>query len=73
MTEKELQARKRLAKKLTALRKTLRKDERDILDRIVVGTGAEVSGHSMLETADASEIFQLDEGNYAAVLMGELA
>jgi hypothetical protein len=47
MDAKELQAWKRLAKKLSSLRATLRADERKILDQLIVGAGSEVELHSM--------------------------
>ena len=52
MADKQQTALKRLAKKLSALRATLSKDERVMLDRIVLGT-ADVSGHKL--TDDAAE------------------
>ncbi len=67
MTDKEIQAQKRLAKKLTALRKTLRKDERDILDRLVTRNAGEVEGH-LLRSAEEVVLYNLVEGSYAAVL-----
>ncbi len=65
MNEKEMQAYKRLAKKLTALRKTLRKDERDILDRLVAKQDSEVEGHMTLESAE-NVLFTLSNGLYTA-------
>jgi hypothetical protein len=48
MADKQTQALKRLTKKLSAMRKTLRKDERDILDQLVVGGPAgEVQAHKI--------------------------
>jgi len=47
MDAKELQAWKRVAKKLSALRQTLRKDEQRILDRMIVGEASEVELHAM--------------------------
>jgi len=47
MVDKKFQALKRLVKKLSALRATLRKEERDLLDELIVGRAAEVEGHSM--------------------------
>ena len=44
----ETQALKRLVKKLSALRATLRKDERALLDRLVIGEKSEVQGHAMM-------------------------
>ncbi len=52
MTDKEMQATKRLAKKLSALRKTLRKDEREILDRLVTRQNSEVEGHTLESSRD---------------------
>jgi hypothetical protein len=46
MANKELQALERLAPKLTALRKTVRGEERKVLDRMVASVQAEVTGHS---------------------------
>ena len=65
MDEKKAQAAKRLAKRLTALRKTLRKDERDILDQIVAKTGTEVEGHLMYGT-----LYGLTEGGVYSLLEG---
>lgn len=47
MADKQSQALKRLTKKLNALRKTLRADERNLLDRMVLGeeAAAEVVAH----------------------------
>ncbi len=59
MTNQELNAYKRLGKKLSELRKTLRQDEREILDRIVTGKKAEVTGHE-LNAADES-FYALEE------------
>lgn len=47
MDPKQQAALKRLTKKLSALRQTLRKDERDILDTMVIGKPAEVRGHRL--------------------------
>jgi hypothetical protein len=44
MASKQTQALARLVKKLSALRATLRKDERDLLDQLILG---EVAGHGM--------------------------
>ncbi len=64
MTEKEQQAAKRLAKKLTALRKTLRKDERDLLDRLVAKQESEVEGHVMESAFSAFTAFTVNKGEY---------
>ncbi len=53
MADKKNQALKRLLKKLSALRATLRHDERVLLDEIILGSVAEVSAHTM--TAAASK------------------
>ncbi len=47
MTDKQTQALKRLTKKINALRKTLRADERSLLDRMILGdeAAAEVQAH----------------------------
>jgi hypothetical protein len=50
MDAKELQAWKRVAKKLSSLRATLRADERKILDQLIVGA-SEVELHSMTPAA----------------------
>ncbi|MGE5139805.1 MAG: hypothetical protein ACM3JD_10105 [Rudaea sp.] len=63
MTDNDRSAYKRLGKKLTELRKTLRKDERDILDRMVTGKNAEVKGHE-LEQADES-FYALEQDAYS--------
>jgi len=44
MTPKEKATLNRLAKKLSAIRATLKKDERDMLDRLILG---EVGGHAL--------------------------
>ncbi len=46
MTDKELKALERLTPKLTALRKTLRGEERQLLDRMVLSAQSEVTVHS---------------------------
>ncbi len=66
MTDKKTQAAKRLAKKLTALRQTLRKDEREILDQLVTKAAPEVEGHSIV-TAVASVDFQVVDACYTIV------
>jgi hypothetical protein len=54
MADKQTQALKRLTKKLSALRKTLRKDERELLDALILGdeAAAEVKAHSLVGRAD---------------------
>lgn len=52
MADKQKAALNRLSKKLSALRATLPKDERILLDRIVLGTN-QVEGHKM--TTDAAQ------------------
>ena len=54
MADKQAQALKRLTKKLSALRKTLRKDERELLDALILGdeAAAEVNAHSLVSKAD---------------------
>jgi hypothetical protein len=54
MADKQTQALKRLTKKLSALRKTLRKDERELLDALILGdeAAAEVNAHSLVSKAD---------------------
>ena len=47
MIDKQTQALKRLTKKLSALRTTLRKDERDLLDQLILGASADVAGHAL--------------------------
>jgi hypothetical protein len=46
MADKQAQAMERLTAKLTALRKTLRGEERKLLDSMVLAARAEVSAHS---------------------------
>src|SRR5579859_4158516 len=46
MNAKETKALERLTPKLSALRKTLRGEERKLLDRMVLGMASEVSAHS---------------------------
>lgn len=48
MTSKETKALERLAPKLTALRQTLRGEERRLLDQMVLGARAEVTTHSAI-------------------------
>jgi hypothetical protein len=52
MDEKEFKAVKRVLKKLSALRQTMRKDDARILDSLVFGQ-EEVSLHSMQEQAQS--------------------
>ncbi len=66
MADKQAQAAKRLAKRLTALRQTLRKDERDILDRLVAHVEPEVKGHVVLEGASDVQYTVLD-GAYSVL------
>ena len=47
MADKQTQALGRLTKKLSALRKTLAKDERFILDQLILGADADVAGHRL--------------------------
>ena len=47
MDIKQDQAFKRLLKKLSALRATLKNDERSLLDEMVTGSADEVEAHSM--------------------------
>ncbi|MCL5999149.1 MAG: hypothetical protein M1546_24260 [Chloroflexi bacterium] len=54
MADKQVQLFKRVLKKLTALRKTLPKSERDILDAIVLRNSAEVAAHGMVTDAAAN-------------------
>ncbi len=51
MADKKKQALKRLVKKLSALRATLRRDERELLDQLVLGSAAEVQAHAMTNAA----------------------
>jgi hypothetical protein len=54
MADKQKAALNRLTKKLGALRATLSKDERVLLDRIVLST-PDVSGHKMVNAASGSK------------------
>lgn len=54
MADKQQASLKRLAKKLSALRATLSKDERVLLDRIVLGVQQEVSPHMISAGAEQS-------------------
>ena len=47
MADKQAQAMERLTAKLTALRKTLRGEERKILDQMVLGAQSEVTAHRL--------------------------
>ena len=52
MVDKNTQALKRLVKKLSALRATLRSDERALLDQLILGSAAaEVEAHSLTSAA----------------------
>ena len=54
MADKQAQAMERLTAKLTALRKTLRGDERQMLDAMVLAAQSEVSAHSKVARPVAS-------------------
>lgn len=54
MDDKQTQALKRLIKKLSALRKTLSKSERELLDTLILGASAEVEAHAMHSAKVAS-------------------
>ena len=60
-TDKRTLAMRRLLKKLSALRKTLRKDERELLDQLVIREKPEVMGHSEM-FADQGADFGADQG-----------
>ncbi len=60
MADKRTQAAKRLAKKLTALRQTLRKDEREILDQLITKAEPEVQGHSVVEAVSGVQMQVVD-------------
>jgi uncharacterized protein YjbI with pentapeptide repeats len=47
MDDKQTRTLKRLTKKLSALRQTLSKSERELLDTLILGAPAEVSGHAL--------------------------
>ena len=47
MDDKQTRTLKRLVKKLSALRATLSKSERELLDTLILGASAEVEGHAM--------------------------
>jgi hypothetical protein len=49
LTAKQTTSLRRLTKKLSALRSTLKKDERDLLDQLIIGAAVEVKGHAMRE------------------------
>ena len=51
LTAKQTTALRRLTKKLSALRSTLKKDERELLDQLVIGAAVEVKGHAMREAS----------------------
>lgn len=64
-TDKKTLAMKRLLKKLSAMRKTLRKDERELLDSLIIRQSAEVRGHADLGAdfgADQGADFGADQG-----------
>jgi len=67
MADKKLAALERLTGKLTALRKTLRGEERALLDKMVLSLSAEVTPHS--SKADSKTL----EGKAAGKLAGKLA
>ena len=52
--DKQARTLKRLIKKLSALRHTLSKSERELLDTLVLGEPAEVEGHAMMQGAKLS-------------------
>src|SRR5512137_1632015 len=47
MDDKRTRTLKRLVKKLSALRHTLSKSERELLDTLILGAPAEVAGHAI--------------------------
>ena len=58
MNKKETQSLKRLTEKLSALRRTLRNDERDLLDQLVLGApAAEVEAHRMADQKVTAKTF----------------
>jgi hypothetical protein len=56
MAAKQVLAMKSLARKLSALRSTLRKDERVLLDQMVLGAFSEVQGHAMQGAATGAAV-----------------
>jgi hypothetical protein len=75
MADKQTRALKRLTKKLSALRKTLRADERNLLDRMILGdeAAAEVQAHRI--TASAADMGRptiiLDSRTHNYLITGE--
>jgi hypothetical protein len=65
MADKKTQAQKRLLKKLSALRKTLRKDEREALDRFILGASGEVRAHGY--DSSAQPIIAFTQNAYTVV------
>jgi len=55
MVNPELKALKRLIKKLSAVRQVLRNDEREWLDRFLIGDSPEVEGHSFIPQTKLSQ------------------
>jgi hypothetical protein len=54
LNDKQAAALKRVTKKLTAMRQTLTKDERQVLDLLIVGATTEVKGHRMADQSAVS-------------------
>ena len=65
MTKQEQAALKRVTKKLSAMRATLRKDERIWLDRIVLGE-TEVTGHAATAPSKAMKVTKATAAEVAA-------
>ena len=65
MTKKEQAALNRVAKKLSALRVTLRKDERDWLDRVILGQ-SEVAAHAATAPSKAMKVSKVAAAEVAA-------
>jgi hypothetical protein len=57
MSDQE-RAMRRVLKKISAMRQTFNREERDILDAIVQGSYAEVEGHRLVQTWDAERTMQ---------------
>ena len=60
MNEKQFKATRSVLKKLSAMRKTLAKTERETLDSLILRQAAEVTGHAMLVGAVHADSAKVD-------------
>ena len=59
MSANQTQSLNRLLKKLSAVRATLQKDERILLDRMVVDASIEVEQHGLVSEFAVNQVFQM--------------